>query len=193
MRDYDIRVALKKEKLAKYYCDGASKVVDELDFSCTGARIDVAVVNCSLHGFEIKSSVDTLGRLEGQIAGYSKVLDYLTVVTEEKHLKHVQELVPEWVGIYLCYSTRDKVKFKRVKRAKKNGLIEPFFLLKMLWKEELITILEAYSIPFKKSFRIWTMCEIISEALDKKLISELVRSKLKARKNWKPEIFKVDL
>ncbi len=54
------------------YLDADTLVVDELDL-CGLTRVDVAVVNGHLSGFEIKGSTDSLRRLPGQVTVYSQV------------------------------------------------------------------------------------------------------------------------
>ena len=102
MRDADIRRILRTTSLEKYISDENSKVVDELHLPVTKSRIDIAVVNGRLHGFEIKSARDTLVRLPHQLEGYSKVFDYLTIVTEEKYYHRLLDFVPDWIGIQVC-------------------------------------------------------------------------------------------
>jgi len=59
------------------------------------ARIDLAVVNGKLHGYEIKSDADTLKRLPAQAEVYSAVFDLVTIVVGEHHLDTVRAIVPE--------------------------------------------------------------------------------------------------
>ena len=50
-------------------------------------RIDVAVLNGEMCGYEIKSDRDTLERLPFQIEIYSKEFDKLTLVVGRRHEK----------------------------------------------------------------------------------------------------------
>jgi len=58
--DYDIRAAL-KDKLRKEYAGTNTIIVDKLPICWGDTRVDIAVVNCSLHGYEIKSDRDNIG------------------------------------------------------------------------------------------------------------------------------------
>lgn len=186
MRDIDIRIGLKNTYLNKYYQDSHSKVVEELKLPVAGAIIDMAVINGSLHGFEIKSAVDTLQRLPSQLEAYSKVFDYLTVVTENKHEAKVAALLPEWVGIYVCCEKKGIFKIKKIRQSKQNKNREGFFIAKLLWREEILSILEENNISYKKKDRNWLLCEALSKSMDIKLLSDSVRKKLKARScEWK--------
>lgn len=61
-------------------------------------RVDVCVINGHLHGYEIKSDVDTLRRLPLQQQFYSDVLDKATIVVGQRHLDHALETLPAWWG-----------------------------------------------------------------------------------------------
>jgi hypothetical protein len=184
MRDFDIRLALKQTQLKQFYGD-SSIIVEELDIPCAGARIDVAVVNGSLHGFEIKSERDTLNRLSYQIEAYTKVFDFVSVIVGIKHLSKVEALLPNWVGIYQCDDKAVSNPISVVREPKRNENTEGFHLAKLLWKDELLSIFDEYGIKQSKSLRAWTLCEILSYTFEKQELSNVVRAKLKERKNWK--------
>ena len=99
MRDFEIRTHLKTSILKKYYSDINSKVVEELNLPVAKARIDLAVINGYLHGFEIKSASDTLQRLPSQLIAYSKVFDYLSIITEDKYHHKVINILPDWKSV----------------------------------------------------------------------------------------------
>lgn len=185
MRDFEIRQHLKVLHLHDYYCDRESKVVDELELPVTGTRIDVAVINGSFHGFEIKGASDTLSRLQYQIEGYTKVFDYLAVVSEKKYLDKIIELVPEWVSVIECVNDNGYISLSEVQHGSRNIDTNPFFQAKMLWKEEMINLLSNHNIKFRKSDRTWLLCEAIVNNFDKQSVSNHVRTILKNRANWK--------
>lgn len=185
MKDPCIRQLLKETELAHYINDNSSKVVNELSLPVAGARIDMAVINGSLHGYEIKSASDTLQRLPSQIEAYSKVFDYLSIVTESKYFLKLKKTIPSWVGLIVC-DDKDGVKTaKQVRKPILNKKVEGFYIAKLLWKEELIDCLTEYRIPFKKKDRTWILCEILESNLDIQTLSLAVRNKLKSRIDWK--------
>jgi hypothetical protein len=59
-------------------------------------RIDVAVINGELTGYELKSDRDTLERLPLQAELYSRVFDRLILVVGKRHAKKAIEHIPEW-------------------------------------------------------------------------------------------------
>ena len=185
MKDPCIRQLLRETQLSHYIGDAQCKVVDELSLPVAGARIDMAVINGSLHGYEIKSASDTLQRLPSQIEAYSKVFDYLSVVTEGKYYLKLKKTIPTWVGLIVCDDKNGVRTVKEVRKPKRNKNIKGFFIAKLLWKEELIECLLEHQIPFKKKDRTWILCEILESNLDIETLSMSVRDKLKSRIDWK--------
>lgn len=184
MNDPKIRSKLHADLLAKYHEDPNSKVIDELRLSPARAQIDVAVLNGAFHGYEIKSAVDSLARLESQIKGYSKVFDYLSIVTEENHLSKIRDLIPEWMGIIFVSENG----FNVLRESKRNSEINGFYLAQLLWKDELVELARKNNIPIKPSATKWKISEIISDIITPDKLSNQVRSILKERKNWKIQI-----
>ena len=96
MRDSDIRMALHGLLQARYGDDPNTLIRHEVGLCAGKRRIDVALVNGELAGYEIKSDEDTLIRLAGQAEVYSRVLDRVTLVTTEHHLDHALDVIPYW-------------------------------------------------------------------------------------------------
>jgi hypothetical protein len=69
---------------------------------CSGcARIDIAVINGKIHGFEIKSEQDNLERLPSQVELYNNVFDTITIVAAENHFNKLNEIIPKLGGTML--------------------------------------------------------------------------------------------
>lgn len=185
MRDYEIRKVLRETTLKKFIKDSDSKIVDELDLPITKSRVDIAVVNGHLHGYEIKSARDTLHRLPHQIEGYTKIFDYITVVTEGKHHERILKLLPEWVGVQLCNQTSNGVKIKTIRKPYYNKNKKGFFIAKLLRRDEVINILKRYDISYSNKDTLWRLCENLEENLALNKLSKVVRETLKMRQDWK--------
>lgn len=189
-RDIDIRNALHTKTLIKHKNDPDTLVVDELGL-CQGiVRIDIAVINGSINGYEIKSEKDTLERLPMQIEYYSKVLDTITIVTGECHLDSLYNSLPEWCGIKLAFKTKnDLVSFRSIRKPKKNPQIEPYCLAQLLWRDEALAILTELGI--EKGFLskprniIWRK---LSDSIPLYSLQDYVRRQLKARSNWRSDL-----
>ena len=102
MKDRQIRAALKSELFAHYAGDPDTIVIDELGLRHGASRIDLVVVNGSLHGFELKADRDTLKRLPNQARIYNSVLDSVTLVVGGRHAERAIQVVPDWWGITLA-------------------------------------------------------------------------------------------
>jgi hypothetical protein len=182
MKDPCIRQILKQTELYHFFKDDDTRVVEELPLPIGKARIDIAVLNGSFHGYEIKSASDTLSRLHNQINAYEKVFDYLSVVTEEKYLPKLLAQLPSWVGIISCEQDMDSYK---IREASLNENIDGFHIAKLLWREEILEVLKENNITFRKRDRNWDLCKLIAFNLKARTISSIVRAKLKKRQLWK--------
>ena len=98
MHDADLRQALHR-RLARQHRDTphGTRILDEFGI-CGQVRVDVAVVNGALTGYELKSARDTLKRLPRQADYYSRVLDYAHIVVADTHAAHALQMVPSWWG-----------------------------------------------------------------------------------------------
>lgn len=94
MHDADLRQALHR-RLARQHRDDpdGTRILDEFGI-CGQVRVDVAVVNGALTGYELKSARDTLKRLPRQADYYSRVLDYAHIVVADTHAAHALQMAP---------------------------------------------------------------------------------------------------
>jgi hypothetical protein len=60
MRDRDVRAALLRRLSSDYADDADTRIVEEMGVWSGSVRIDVAVINGELSGYELKSDRDTL-------------------------------------------------------------------------------------------------------------------------------------
>jgi hypothetical protein len=183
VKDPQIRALLQRTELAQYANDPHSRIVHEMQLPVAGARVDVAIINGHLRGYEIKGASDTLKRLPNQLKAYSLVFDYITVVTEAKYQEKILAIVPEWVGVSLC-SDDSAAELVEVQKGKPNQQRDAFFIAKLLFKEELMLVLEEHGIRFRKSDRAWTLCEILANNLHIDELAQSVRGELKKRIAW---------
>src|SRR5215212_6095693 len=98
MKDFDIRIALKRTLLSRYAKNPSARIFDELGLRHGAARVDIAVISGLIHGFELKSDYDTLQRLPSQVKIYNSVLDRITLVVGQRYIDKATALIPEWWG-----------------------------------------------------------------------------------------------
>lgn len=184
MYDSDIRSFLYKDfaKEPMYINDNSTIIVPEMNILNGYVRIDIAVINGSFHGYEIKSDMDTLLRLPRQSEYYSKVFDEMVLVTTEKYADKVECIIPSWWGIkyYNKYG-----ELKTMKSEKHNNNVDLFSRLTLLWKDELIELLCRYSDKKYKSKTKLALINIILSEVPKDIIMDYTREIIKLRTNWR--------
>src|SRR4051794_17477210 len=136
MRDAEIRAALRIHVERRFAGDPGLLVVDELGLVFDEARVDVAVVNGALHGFEIKSEHDSLARLPGQIVAYGRVFDYVTLVVGRRHAARASGLVPPWWGVIQASPGSHGATLSEVRHERLNPAVEGVAVAQLLWREE---------------------------------------------------------
>lgn len=187
MRDRDIRQTLRYEVRREFCYDQSSRIIEELGL-CTGStRVDLAVVNGALHGYEIKSDQDTLTRLPVQVDLYSRVLDYATLVVGEPHLKKARTVIPRWWGIFVVKSGKDgEPALTRIRKAQQNRRQDPVAMAQLLWAQEALLILESHGLAKglrgKSRKALWNA---LASSFRLEELGWMVRQALKARSDWR--------
>ena len=172
MLDKDVRQAVKDKILKAHINDPSTLVIDELGLDHGRNRVDIAVINGELHGYELKSDSDNLLRLPQQSMTYSSIMDKVTLVVGEK---------------IATMNHRGSVNIVTYRRNKKNKDIDPFELSKLIWKEEALALL---AIKIKVDWRIrkLTRKDIYKLIVDTFSLDEIrynTRAILKSRINWR--------
>ncbi len=179
--DRAIRTAL-KQRLVAEQTHTDTVLFEELGL-CRGlVRADIAIVNGSLHGYEIKSDLDSLRRLRNQVEVYSKVLDYATLVVGDRLLDEAVKVIPQSWGVLHAHLGVDDLEFKPIRNSRQNPGRDPRALAELLWFEEAITLLEKFDalrgVRGKPRRILW---DRISERVRIEDIAEAVRGALKSR------------
>ena len=147
MRDSDVRRAVKVWLGAEYAHDPDSYIVEEMGVWSGTVRIDVAIINGSLSGYELKSDRDTLERLPHQRDIYGHVFDYLHLVVGKRHAEDAEKLLPDWWGIQIAIADSRDVKLLPHRRPSLNPSPDPYLIAELLLsKEEAISVLSAFGI-----------------------------------------------
>ena len=132
-----IRTALKTRHLRHFRDRSDILMIDELGLAHAQSRVDLAVFNGHLHGYEIKSHSDTLERLPRQLTIYRTALQKLTIVAATRHIDAVATFVPEWCGLVEAVEgPRGGIALMSRRRARINPDLEPFMLAHLLWHSE---------------------------------------------------------
>lgn len=162
-------------------------ILDELPICQGDARIDVAVVNGAINGYEIKSESDTLDRLPRQCELYNKIFDSVTILTANKFIEGIKEIIPEWWGITRAEKDEEGlIQFFVIREPQQNSEIDALSLAQLLWRDEAISILKERGLHkgllSKPRNILWNA---LAEELSLGDLQSEVRKKFKERSQWR--------
>jgi len=147
-------------------------------------RIDLAVINGELHGFELKSDRDTLERLPFQADLYSRVFDRVELIVGARHAAKVTRIAPPWWAISVATITDGVVLLRPMigYPGDKNPNPEPYLVAQLLWKDEAIAVLDVYGLA--KGYRsknVRLLHERLASCVPFDALARHVRDALKRR------------
>ena len=148
------------------------------------ARIDLAVLSNSFHGYEIKSEVDSLRRLPRQIEAYSSVVDYATIVVAPKHSAAALDAVPSWWGVITVFPRPNgEISFDTARPGGMNPAVNARSLAQLMWRDQALRLLEsrghARGWRGKEKWRILDrICEVLSPDEIRSQVLESLREKV---------------
>ncbi|AII59488.1 hypothetical protein X793_03925 [Dehalococcoides mccartyi CG4] len=165
-------------------------MIEELGVQHGTARIDIAIVNGFMHGYEIKSDCDTLERLPEQIEEFNAVFDKLTLVVGKRHLYQAMHIVPDWWGVTIAKVDVDKgVFFQTIREAEINQNQKGISIARLLWRSEALSILErqneATGVRSKPREFVY---ERLASVLDTDTLKKQVSSLLISREGWRSDV-----
>lgn len=142
--DKSIRRVLLSQLTQEYKNNRNTVIVPEFTLPNASARVDIAVINGIMHGYELKSDIDNLLRLSSQKDSYNLIFDKITLVVGKSHLVGVLNLIPDWWGITIAKITVDSTApiLIPLRKAQNNPTQDMLTIANILWKDEAITILE---------------------------------------------------
>lgn len=187
--DVIIRSALKKKLDNHHANDSKLRIIEELGVRHGTTRIDIAVVNGIMHGYEIKSDRDTLERLPEQINEFNAVFDKLTLVVGKRHLYDAINLIPDWWGVMVAkINENNEVVFHAIREAERNQEQIGVSIARLLWKKEALQILEeqnkAIGLRSKSRELIY---EKLANTLKVNALKKRVRDTLVFREDWRSD------
>lgn len=137
MTDSEIRAGFHKKRLWRHHHAPGTLVVDELGLMNGKCRADIAVINGTLMGYEIKSDRDSLRRFEQQIERYSAVFDRATAIVGQRHLRAAIDIAPPWWGVIVAIEgKRGGVHFKTARIGSGNPSPDGMATVRLLWCDE---------------------------------------------------------
>lgn len=187
MREQDVRNAVHAGPLRRYARDPQTRVIDEFAVCLGEARIDIAVVNGKLSGYELKSESDTLLRLPKQAELYSRVFDEVTLVLDQRHVDAAVAMVPSEWGLYEVVAGAKRAPvINKIRKPQLTRSQEPYSIAQLLWKSEVLEILGRVepkaALTSKPRSWLW---QHLSGALSMSQLKAEVRATLKRREDWR--------
>jgi hypothetical protein len=186
-RDFEIRRHFHQKKLRHYHECPNTLVIDELGIAHGKNRADIAVLNGIMHGFEIKSSKDTLSRLPEQITEYSRCFEKVSVIAAPNHIAKLLLMLPDWCGLILATKgSKGAIAFSTIRRAKKNPQIEIYAMAHFLWRKEIIEILSQFGVD-QKSLNTSRdkLYKLLPASTTTKQLTQLIKAKFMSRIDWR--------
>lgn len=189
MKELDVRRLLYQTEIRRVLGDKpGSRVVDELELLRGVVRVDVAVINDMLHGYEIKSAADNLMRLPTQQEHYGKVFEKMTLVADERHIEEAVKIVPQYWGLIAVGMKDGKPHSYEVWPAMTNRSLDKLALAQLLWRDESLELLDyfdlATGIKSKPKKILW---QTLARNLTVEQLKTFVCFKLRSRKGWKKQ------
>lgn len=190
MNDPEIRRALIEHLAAALRASPEALIVEEINVCRGSSRVDLAVVdNHTIHGYEIKSRVDSLSRLSNQLHDYTAVFGTLTVVAGVNHLSGLLCELPSWCGLMLASRIGGEVSIEEFRPAETNPHRNRQAMAELLWREEALSVLERRGIDrgvrSKPRALIWAR---VAEALSSEELQIEICSALRHRnQTWRED------
>ena len=165
--------------------DPDTLIVEEMGVWSGSARVDIAVINGEICGFELKSDRDTLERLTAQVEIYNRVFDGMTLVVGQRHAGKAIPMIPEWWGVFIASAKEGDLSLEKLRDGQCNPNQDPALIAELLWKEEALDLLAAYDLDRGwRSKRIKFLYQRLADELALDELKAGVRKALKSRRGW---------
>jgi len=186
VRDADVRNALHALLRVEHEHEWTTtRIFNELSL-CGEVRVDVAVLNGRLAGYELKSARDTLKRLPTQVSVYSRVLDEATLVVAERHFPRALAMVPEWWGVVVAWTDGDGLRLEHMRAALHNPTVDTDSVVRLLWRDEVLDELVRRGLGRgARSKTRSVLARSLVAALSGDEVRAIVRDRMKQRGTWR--------
>ncbi len=190
VREDEVREALGQVIEREHTADGGTRVIPELNLCQASARIDLAVINGRMIGWEIKTDADTLARLPRQQEVYSRIFDTVWLVAAPRHVMPAIEQVPDWWGVMAVHGDGGAARLRVVRRSRLNRTVDAHSIVRLLWRSEVLDELARLDLQagLQRAPRreLW---EALATAAPRHIshaqLRARVRERLKNREGWR--------
>lgn len=172
------------------YSPNTTTIITE--FPMGNSKGDFVVINKKATVYEIKTELDTLGRLEGQLENYYKVFGNVGIVTCEKNEEIIRKKFQSTpVGILVLTKNN---RLKQVQKVQEElSAIDKNEIFATLRKNEYEQILRLYygKLPDVSAFKYYDSCREWFLKIELDVIYKSYYKILKARRKIRKEIYSV--
>jgi hypothetical protein len=163
--------------------NGSKNIVHEVGVVRSNiSRIDVLDFTNEIHGYEIKTAVDSVSRLPQQVIWYGKVLDRITLVAATKHLKKALTIIPSYWGVQEIVEIDGFFSINKIKEAEPNPEQDKMYYASLLWADELKEILKKRGFLRGLNNRAhWNMANRLSSLMSIDQMRSIVCDTMRAR------------
>ncbi|MFZ5897993.1 MAG: sce7726 family protein [Bacillota bacterium] len=176
------------EKIIKYHLIHGNLAnqdeVTALEINTGTSRLDVGQINGQSHAYEIKTEFDSTSKLDKQMCDYGKCFEYLNIVTHEKHLEKVLELVPPHCGIIIYHFDKGACSFFIIRDAQPNPDLNYQNQVQNLTSSDLAFVLKAAGfkeVPSRRQNREQAVLQKLSPSDINELFKQALKKKFEQR------------
>ena len=170
--------------LIKTKNDPNTIIVSEMGLSEGKAIVDVASINGIMCGYEIKSDVDSLYRLEKQISTYKDYFQKITVVTTKTHLAKIRKNYPNWLGIMIAYEENGSVLIKQLRQARYNKQTCKQEITSLLWRDEVRTLLASRGVRGISNTPRRQLWNVMADLCTEDELIGIIKETMRSRRSW---------
>lgn len=178
------------EEVIKYYLARERipqrNAITAFEIGVLNSRVDLGTINDRSYAYEIKTALDSLAKLPRQLADYSTVFEFVTVVAHERHCPHILSSIPEHCGIRSYHHTADGIRFSLVRKATRSPLLHAMSQIRCLTSQELRGLLRETGVKPIGNTRQQRLDTVLAHVPDRR-INALFKQTLKRRydKPWR--------
>jgi hypothetical protein len=175
-----------KKRILESSKDKDVRLVPEMQICGGTARVDFALLNGLLHGYEIKGSLDNLTRLPNQAKAYNQVFNRITIIVAPNHLEKTLDIVPSWWEIQQFVESEVGIDIVPLRSGYLNPKPNPFEIARLLWKDEAREALELFEKGpnLQRKTRASLVSQLATE-LPSCAVRQYVCTQLKLRQSWR--------
>ena len=183
LHDADIRPAL-LQALAQRYSACDALVINELNIAMGFSKLDVAVLNGHLDGYEIKSDRDSLVRLPRQMREYEQICDQLTIVTTQRYCASVEAILPDWCGIIIAAVSDGWLGLRMYRKPTQSPSWDVLALMLLLWQNETINFAHSFGFRAPRNMAKGLIHSQLARRIPHDVLREGVLHRLRQRTQW---------